>query len=149
MEHLGALSRFIVLSAVSVDVVAGGFLSVAPMAGGNGYVLPGPSLDRQSSRRGGRRRGIRVQWPDAQLPDVAEQHRWPGLDALVRSAFATRLDCGRARNRLRRGGRRDADALRSARNHSPDMGNPGDFGRRSVVATVSRLGSGVAAICRD
>ena len=99
MEHPGSLSRFAVLSPVAAVVVAGRFLFAPPIPGRNGNVLPGQSLDRQSSRCLRRRRRLRLQRTDSELPDVAEQHRGAGLDALGRFGFATRLDGRRAQHR--------------------------------------------------
>ena len=148
VEHLGSLSRFAVLPAFSAVVVAGRFLFAPPIPGGNGNVLPGQPLDWQSSRSLGRRRRLRLQRTDSELPDVAEQHRGAGLDALDHFGFATSLDRRRAQHRRGRCCRRDADALRRTGNHIADLDNAGGFGRRPIVSRASCRRKTVEAICR-
>src|SRR5580765_2437470 len=90
MEHTRALSAIVDLHPASAPVVAELFQSSASVSGRTLHVLPGAALAARWARRGCRRGRLRVQWPDGQLADVAEQRGGTGLAAVCAAHGRTR-----------------------------------------------------------
>ena len=91
MEHPGALSAGLVLSAVPAFVVAGSVLPAAPVLGRPGNVLVRATADAKSPGRRVCRNCFRLQRAHAEQPGLAGNHRRAGLDAVGGVAHRTRV----------------------------------------------------------
>ena len=79
VEHDDSLSIVADLPSGALALVAEFLLRCAFVPGGTRDVLSIVSLDEKSFRCRCRRCGVRIQWPDPQLPDVSQQYgrSWP------------------------------------------------------------------------
>src|SRR5207249_1330529 len=134
VEHPGAVSGFAVLLAAAALLVAQYVLSGPPVLGGIGNVLSGATMDGQPHGSVGGRHGLGLQWPDAQLSDVAQQYCRSGLDALGGSIGGAGMENGRPGAVPRSGGGHHADVGGRAGNNSFHLGDSGPLvDRKSVV----------------
>ncbi len=93
MEYHDSLPALAALPRTAASLVAQFLLPCPPFPGRTGNVSTGITLDQRSLRRRGCRSRILLQWPHSQLPDVPEQYRRIGIDAVAHLAGAS---CGGA-----------------------------------------------------
>src|SRR5258706_514697 len=82
MEYHDSLPALAALPRTAASLVAQFLLPCPPFPGRTGNVSTGITLDQRSLRRRGCRSRILLQWPHSQLPDVPEQYRRIGIEAI-------------------------------------------------------------------
>src|SRR5215218_2608169 len=122
MEHAHALPGFTHLFAAAPSLVAKFFLPAASFSWRARHVFPRAPLDESSPRRRSGWTIVHLQWLHAQLPDVVEQHRRPGVDAVGGNARAERVETRRSCRAGRSAGWGDTNAFRRSGNDSSHLG---------------------------